>query len=291
MDLSIFGYKFMQNALLAGFLGGVACSLIGVLVVTMHLSFIGVAISHAAFAGALCGVWLGFNPQVGALAFSLLATAVIGPLADRGEFNVDTPIGIIFSLMMGLAFMFMGLLPGPKTQALELLWGSILTVKDGDLVVLAAVAGVVSVLVVIFFKEIQAVIFNRQIALAVGIPADSIFYGLLFLTGLVITASLRSIGGLLIFNLILNPAAAAYQLTYSLRWMFVLSALFGVLSAWMGLLVSYWLNVPSGATIVLISALIFVLTLAFSPKRKVQKIQGQTYRKASELMSRDPRKT
>lgn len=271
MDLSIFGYKFMQNAILAGLLGGVACSLIGVFVVTMNLSFIGVAISHAAFAGALCGAWLGFSPQVGAFLFSLVAAAIIGPLADRGEFNPDTPIGIIFSVTMGLAFMFMGLLPGPKTEALELLWGSILTVSDRDLVLLAIVAAVVLVLVVLFFKEIQAVIFHRQIALAVGIPANLIFYGLLFLTGSVITASLRSIGGLLIFNLILNPAAAAYQLTYNLRAMFVLSALFGVLSTWLGLFVSYLFNVPSGATIVVISAVIFLIAASFSPKRRVRK--------------------
>jgi len=271
MDLSIFSYQFMQNALLAGLLGGVACSLTGVFVVTMNLSFIGVAISHAAFAGALCGAWLGFNPLTGAFLFSLAAAAVIGPLADRGEFNPDTPIGIIFSVTMGLAFLFMGLLPGPKTQALELLWGSILTVHDRDLVWLAVVAAVVILAVALFFKEIQAVIFHREAALAVGIPAHLIFYGLLFLTGAVITASLRSIGGLLIFNLILNPAAAAYQLTYNLRTMFFLSALFGLVSTWLGLFVSYLLNVPSGATIVIVSALIFIAAAAFSPKRKVKK--------------------
>lgn len=265
----------MQNAILAGLLGGVACSLIGVFVVTMNLSFIGVAIAHAAFAGALCGAWLGFSPQAGAFIFSLVAVAVIGPLADRGEFNPDTPIGIIFSLTMGLAFLFMGLLPGPKTQALELLWGSILTVSNFDLVLLFIVAVIVLTLVMLFFKEIQAVIFHREAALAIGIPANLIFYSMLFLTGSVITASLRSIGGLLIFNLILNPAAAAYQLTYSLRTMFILSASFGILSTWLGLLISYLFNTPSGATIVLVSTVIFIIAAAFSPKRKVKKWKNE----------------
>ncbi|WP_207707584.1 metal ABC transporter permease [Desulfofundulus thermobenzoicus] len=275
MDLSILSYQFMQNAILAGLLGGVACSLIGVFVVTMNLSFIGVAISHAAFAGALCGTWLGFNPLAGAFLFSLVAAAVIGPLADRGEFNPDTPIGIIFSVTMGMAFLFMGLLPGPKTQALELLWGSILTVNDRDLLLLAVVAAVVVSLVVLFFKEIQAVIFHREVALAVGIPASLIFYGLLFLTGVVITVSLRSIGGLLIFNLILNPAAAAYQLTYNLRLMFILSSLFGVLSTWTGLFLSAMFDLPSGATIVIVSGVIFVIAASFSPKRKVKKWEDE----------------
>jgi len=214
---------------------------------------------------------VGFNPVAGAFLFSLVASAIIGPLADRGEFNPDTPIGIIFSVTMGLAFLFMGLLSGPKTQALELLWGSILTVNGRDLLLLAIVAAVVVSLVVLFFKEIQTVIFHREVALAVGIPANLIFYGLLFLTGAVITASLRSIGGLLIFNLILNPAAAAYQLTYNLRLMFVLSSFFGVFSTWVGLFLSSLFDLPSGATIVIVSAIIFVIAASFSPKRKVKK--------------------
>ncbi len=270
MDLSILHYEFMQNAVLAGALGGTACALIGVLVVTMHLSFIGVAIAHAAFAGALCGTLIGISPTACAFAFSLAAVAVIGPLADRGEFNPDTPIGIVFSLTMGLAFLFMGITPGPKTDALELLWGSILTVTQPDLVLLAAVALLTAFLVVLFFKEIQAVIFHRELALAVGLPANLIFYAMLVLTGAAITVSLSSIGGLLIFNLILNPAAAAYQLTYSLRRMFFIAAALGILSTWIGLLGSYLFRFPSGATIVLVSTLVFVAAAACSPKRRVK---------------------
>jgi manganese/iron transport system permease protein len=174
---------------------------------------------------------------------------------------------------MGLAFLFMGLMPGPKTQALELLWGSILTVTDSDLALLALVAAVVVVTAVVFFKEIQALMFSREIALAAGIPATLIFYGLLFLTGATVAATLRSIGGLLIFNLILNPAAAAYQLTYNLKCLFLLATLFGMAAGWLGLLVSYLLNLPSGATIVVISAGMFVLTPLFSPKRRVKQWQ------------------
>jgi manganese/iron transport system permease protein len=262
----------MQNAVLAGALGGSACALIGVLVVTMHLSFIGVAIAHAAFAGALCGTVLGISPIFCAFAFSLAAVAVIGPLADRGEFNPDTPIGIVFSLTMGLAFLFMGITPGPKTDALELLWGSILTVTRPDLALLAAVALAVILLIALFFKEIQAVIFHREVALAVGLPANLIFYAILVLTGSAITVSLSSIGGLLIFNLILNPAAAAFQLTYSLRRMFLLAAAFGILSTWLGLFGSYFFHFPSGATIVLVSTSIFIAAAACSPKRRVKKL-------------------
>jgi len=270
LELSIFGYQFMQNAILSGFLGGIACATIGVFVVLMHMPFIGVCMSHAAFAGALLGLWLGFDPLIGAFGLSLLAAAIIGPLADRGQLNPETSVGVIFSLMLGLAFLFMGLMPGTKSSALELLWGSILTNTRTDIIILGVVAAVVVGVVVVFFKEIKATIFHRDMARSVGIPATVILYGVLFLTGATITASLRSIGGLLIFSLILNPAAAAYQLTYSMKRMFLLSAVFGVISSWIGLLISYLFNVPSGATIVVTSSVIFMLAAIFSPKRKVK---------------------
>lgn len=271
LDLSIFSYQFMQNAIMATFLGGIACSIIGVFVVLLHMPFIGVAMSHAAFAGGLLGIWLGFDPVLGALLFSLAAAAVIGPLADHGELSPETSLGVVFSLMLGLAFLIIGLIPGTRSEALGLLWGSVLTVTRTDILLLAVVAVVVVGLVIIFFKEVQATVFNRQIALAVGLPATVIFYAILFLTGGTVTVSLSSIGGLLIFSLILNPAAAAYQLTYNMKKMFLLSAVFGVASGWGGLLVSYLFNIPSGATIVIVSSIVFMICAVFSPKRKAKK--------------------
>jgi len=266
----------MQNAIISAFLGGIACGTIGVFVVLMHMPFIGVCMSHAAFAGALLGLWLGFNPLLGAFALSLLSAAIIGPLADRGELSPETSTGVIFSLMLGLAFLFMGLMTSTKSGALGLLWGSILTNTRGDIIILGIVAVVVVGLVVIFYKEIQATIFHRDMALSVGVPATLFMYGILFLTGATITASLRSIGGLLIFSLILNPAAAAYQLTYSMKRMFLLSAGFGIFSGWMGLLFSYLFNIPSGATIVVTSSVIFMIAAIFSPKRKVKGWQAKS---------------
>jgi len=273
VDLSIFGYQFMQNAILVGFLGGISCATIGVFVVLMHMPFIGVAMSHSAFAGALFALWLGFDPLLGALLFSLLAAAVIGPLADRGELSPETSLGVIFSLMLGIAFLFMGLLPGTKSGALDLLWGSILTSTWSDIIILAVVAVIVVGLVIVFFKEIKATIFNRNMALSVGLPATLILYCVLFMTGATVTASLRSIGGLLIFSLILNPAAAAYQLTYNMKKLFILSACFGVLASWVGLLISYLFDIPSGATIVVTSSVIFMISTVFSPKRKIKNWQ------------------
>ncbi len=274
--MNILEYQFMQNALLAGLCGGITCAVVGVFVVAMHLSFIGVCIAHAAFAGALLGVWAGFDPLLGALVFSLIAAAAIGPLADRGELSPDTSIGIVFSLMLGLAFLFMGLMPGARTEALNLFWGSILTVSRRDLIFLGAVALVMIGLVAAFYKEVMAVVCHRQVAVAVGIPAALVFYGILFATGVTITASLQSIGGLLVYSLILNPAAAAYQLTYSLKRMLLIASAFGILSCWAGLAASYLFDLPSGASIVIVSSIIFGLAVAFSPKRKVRRWREKT---------------
>lgn len=270
MDLSIFSYQFMQNALLISFLGGIACAVIGVFVVLIHMPFIGVCMSHAAFAGALLALWIGIDPLIGAFTLSLASAAIIGPLADRGELNPETSVGIIFSLMLGIAFLIMGMMPTTQSAAWDLLWGSILTNTRADVLLLAIIAIIVVGLVMIFYKEVKATIFNRDTALAVGIPSTVILYGILFMTGATITATLKPIGGLLIFSLILNPAAAAYQLTYSLKKMFILAACFGVASGWIGLFISYAFNIPSGATIVIISSIIFMLAAVFSPKRKLK---------------------
>jgi len=282
LDLSIFSYLFMQNAILAGLLGGISCGIIGVFVVLMHMPFIGVAMSHAAFAGALMGLWLGFDPVIGASIFCLAASVVVGPLADRGQLSPETSLGVIFSLMLGIAFLFIGIIPNTRSAALDLLWGSILTTSGEDIVLLAIVAFLVVAIVLLFEKEIRATLFNRNVALAVGIPATLVLYCIILLTGATITVTLRSIGGLLIFSLILNPAAAAYQLTYSLKRMYLLSATFGVLSCWIGLIISYYLNIPSGATIVITSSLVFMLAAIFSPKRKTPELTQSSIQEAKQ---------
>ncbi|NJB66595.1 manganese/iron transport system permease protein [Desulfobaculum xiamenense] len=268
MDASIFHYAFMQKALLAGFLGGVSCALAGVVVVTMRITAIGTCMAHAAFAGALLGILLGIDPTPLAFAFSLGAAGIIGPLADRADFAPETVVGIVFSAMLGLAFLFVGLLPGPRTAALNLFWGNILTVGWHDIAYMGGTTLVLLAALALFFKEIQAVLCHRATALAVGIPATAIFNAMLFATGATVAASLQSIGGLLIFSLIINPAAAAYQLSYSLKHIFPLAALFGVASCWGGLALSYAFDIPSGAVIVMLSTALFIACTILSPKKR-----------------------
>ncbi|MEN6372401.1 MAG: metal ABC transporter permease [Armatimonadota bacterium] len=270
--LEAFNDPFLQRAILAALFAGIACSVVGVLVVTMRISFLGVCMSHAAFAGALLGLVISANPMWLAIIASLIAAGALGPLADRGDFAPDTAIGIVFSSALGISFLLLSIIPGPKAEALGLLWGSVLTVTTGSLYLLAAVAAGAALLVKLFFKELQTVVFNRELARSLGLPATWVFYGILVLSGLTTTASLNAIGGLLVFSLIVNPAAAAYQLTYSLKKMFIIAAVFGVASGWIGLAISWKLNLPTGALIILASCALFILANVFSPKRRARKI-------------------
>jgi len=235
----------------------------------MGIPFVGVAMSHAAFAGAIFGLFFQINPLLMAMIFSLASTLLIGPIADRGDLNPNISIGIIFSTLLGIAFLGIGLIKGPKTQAFNFIWGNILTVSSRDLRFLTGITVTVVLFLVLLYKEIQAVLFSRELAKAVGIPEKWLFYFLLFLCGATVTFSLNIIGGLLIFSLIINPPSAAYQLTYSLKKMYLLSVLFSVGSCVLGLLFSYIFDVPSGAVIIIVSSLIFGVCLLVSPKRRL----------------------
>jgi manganese/iron transport system permease protein len=267
--LEIFQYHFFQRALLAAVIGGTACGIVGVWVVLMRRPFVGVAMSHAAFAGAIFGLLFHVNPLLMAVLFCLASTALIGPIADRGDFDPNISIGIIFSIVLGIAFLGMGLLQGPKTDALHFIWGNILTISSHDVLLLLIIAVIVMIFLILLYKEIKAILFNRELARAVGIPEKILFYCLLFLCGTTVTFNLNTIGGLLIFSLIVNPPSAAFQLTYNLKTMYVLSIVFAVSSCLLGLIVSYLFNVPSGAVIIIVSSCIFGVCLILTPKKRV----------------------
>jgi len=264
---SFLGYGFMVKALWMGLLGGAACGAIGVFVVLWRISFVGVCISHAAFAGALLGLWLGLPPLAAGLVGSLGAAGLIGPLADRPTFSPDTAIGVIFSVMLSLAMLALGLLPGAKTEGLGLIWGSLLTVTRLDLWLMGGTAALLLGFLCLFFKEIQATLGQRRAAMAAGIPARAIYYASLTMLGLVVAIALKAIGGLLIYSLIVLPAAAALQLTYRLRSMFLLAALGGAIASVVGLWLSFHLGIPTGTAVVLTAAALLLLAIAVSPKR------------------------
>ncbi len=258
----------LWRPLAAAVLGGVVCGTVGVWVVMMEIPFVGVAMSHAAFAGSILGMLLGINPLVAAALFCLAVSLAIGPVAERADLAPSVSLGIIFSLVLGLAFLGLGLMRGPRGAALGLIWGNVLLVSGRDLALMAAVTGAVLAFLALFYKEIKAVLYNRAVARAAGVPERTLFFAMLALCGLAVTANLSTIGGLLIFSLVVNPPSAALQLTWRLRTMYLLSMLFAVGSCLVGLAVSWLLDVPAGAVIVITSSAVFGVALLVSPKRK-----------------------
>ncbi|MBQ7256772.1 MAG: metal ABC transporter permease [Abditibacteriota bacterium] len=251
---------------LAIIFAGLSCSLIGVLLVTLNVSFLGICMSHAAFLGVLVSLILGINPFIGALVCTSLTAGIIGPIADKSKITPETSIGIMFSAVMGLAFIFMKFLPN-STMATDYLWGSVLTLSNFDVLFLGILALVICLILTVFGRQITIVLFDRVLATSFGINAKLIFYTILICCGLVTTASIGSIGGLLVFSLILNPAVSAYQLTFSIKKMFILAALFGVGACVIGLSLAWWLDLPVGATTVVTSTVLYVISLFFSVKR------------------------
>jgi len=260
--LEILSHNYFQNALIGSILAGVGLGIVGVWVVLLRIPFVGVAISHAAFAGSVIGLLLGIDPVMMAIVFSLLASVLIGPIAEKSGLEANVIIGIIFSLVLGVAFLGLGLIKGPKTEAFNLIWGSILTLSRRNIYFNAGITFFVILFVVFLGKEIKAVFYNREVATSCGIPEKFIFFSLLFLSGFVICLNLNTIGGMLIFSLLINPPSAARILTHNLSKMYLLSILFGIVSCLSGLFFSYIFGIPAGATIIIISSLIFIISLA-----------------------------
>ncbi|QCC85527.1 metal ABC transporter permease [Desulfovibrio desulfuricans] len=262
-----FHYAFLQRALLMAVLGGSVCGAMGVFVVLWRMSLVGMCVSHAAFAGALVALWLGAPPLAGGLAASLGAASAVGPLAQKPGLSLDTAMGVVFSVVMSLAMLALGLMPGARTEGLSLIWGSLLTVTGFDLQLMSGTALLLFGFIFLFFKEIEAIMGQRRAAAAAGIPVRGIHYACLALMGLVVAFALKAIGGLLIYALIVTPAATALQLTYRLSRMFLLSALFGIIACVSGLWLSFHWAVPPGAVIVLVSCAMLMAAMAVSPKK------------------------
>jgi len=251
-------------------LTGVACGLLGTFVVRLRLSSLGFTMSHAAFAGAALGLALGIEPLGLALAGAVLTAAVLGPVAERAKLPTDVITGVLFPLAMALGLIFLFLAPGTamSSSALSLLWGSLLAMTPEELLRLVGLTGVVGLVIALFFKEFQALLFDRKLAEESGISTRPFYYLILFLTGVTIALALRLVGGLLIFVLLQSPAATALQFSCDLKKIFLWAALLGVAYAFAGLLLSFAFNLPLGSAIVLVASLTFGLAVWVSPKRR-----------------------
>lgn len=250
--------SFFYLVMFAGAIAGASTGLLGVYIVGMRMPFIGISISHAAMAGTIFAYLLGFNPALGAIAASIITStslAAIRPEKSRLDTNVG--LAITFSLMLGFTFLGIGLVQGSRSEVLGLLWGSILFVQKRAVIVITIMALLLAAFTIAFNKELKVLLFSRSIAAATGVHESFVYCLFLALCGIILSVNLPIIGGLLIFSLITNPAAAAYQVCRGHRSVVVTATLLGALTAVVGFLLSFYLELPTGACIVIVSTLIF----------------------------------
>jgi zinc transport system permease protein len=257
--VDIFQLPFMRRALVAGLLVALMCGVVGVFVVQRGLSFLGDGLAHAAFGGVALGLLLGVEqPLWVALAFTLVASLGIAWVRDHTRLSSDTAIGIFFAVSVALGVMFISFETQFNVDAWHLLFGSILGIGRQELYLIAGLAPLSLGLLGLLWSRLAYATFDAELAQTDGVRVRRLEYLLFALAAVVIVASVRVVGAILIAAYLVIPAASARLVTRSLFSMTLLSALLGVLSTAFGLCASYFLEVPSGSTIILTQALLFL---------------------------------
>jgi len=259
--MGILHYEFVRNAVIASILVGIACGIVGSLVVVKRIVFISGGISHAAFGGIGIGLFLGFNPVIAAIPFSILSALLIGAL-KRARVSEDTSIGILWAVGMAIGIIFASLTPGYATDLISYLFGNILMVSKQDIIMMIALDSLIILLIILFYREFLAVCFDEEFAATLGIPVDLFYSMLLCGVALSVVVLVKVVGIILVIALLTIPAAIAKQFMNDLKNMIIASTFVCIALTIAGLYLSFVLNLPSGATIVLFSALSFGVSAA-----------------------------
>ena len=265
-------FEFMQRALLGSIVVGTTCSFIGVFVVLRGMAFAGSGLAHAAFGGVALGFLLAVNPLFTAVIFCLGTAGLIQIAGRRAQIRLDTAIGIFFAFTMALGVVFIGLMKRYDARVYGYLFGNVLGITPGNLWAMLGLAAVVIGTVVVLYKEFKFLSFDEETAQASGLPTAVLSFLLLVLLALTVVVSLKAVGIILVEALLVLPAATAYQLTNRYGMMFLLSWVAGVVASGVGLVVSYYLEIPSGAAIVIAATVLFGLATLLSPKRRPCKV-------------------
>ncbi|MCW3130314.1 MAG: metal ABC transporter permease [Methanophagales archaeon] len=257
--IEILQYEFMRNALIAALLASIACGIIGVYVVVKRIVFISGGIAHAAFGGIGLGYFLGVNPVLGVIPFSIAAALIMGVISKRTKIPEDTAIGILWVMGMALGVIFVALSPGYAPELFGYLFGSILTVPTSDIILMLSLNAAIIAVVFSLHREFQAISFDEEYATTIGLPTERLYLLLLCLIALTVVLLIRVVGVILVIALLTIPAAMSRQFTHRLSSMMFLSVFLCAVFTICGLWLSYAFDLPSGATIVLVSGTAFIL--------------------------------
>lgn len=257
--MEILEYTFFQNALLGAFLASIACAFVGTYIVVRRLVFISGGITHASFGGIGIGVYMGINPVASAMAFSVLSAFGIQWLSRRGNVREDSAIAMFWTLGMSIGILCSFLTPGFAADLPSFLFGSILTIGTADLMLLAVVTAVVTVAFALLYRPILSIAFDPVFARSRRLPVSFVEYFMMALIAVTIVSTLRIVGVVLALSLLTVPQMTANLFTDSFRRIVAWSIVIGWTDSLAGLALSYWLNVPSGASIIFASILIYLV--------------------------------
>ncbi len=262
-------YAFMQRALVASLLVGVICAVLSCFLLVKRWALLGDAISHAVLPGVALAYLLGLPFFVGAVTTGILTALGISAVERHTRVKEDSAMGIVFTGAFALGFVLVSRIRSKAVDLFHILFGNVLGVSDGDLILTAATGAVVLAVVLLLYKELVLWTFDPVAAAAMGLPTGVLHYTLMFLLSLTIVASLQTVGIVLVVAMLITPGAVAFLLTDRMSRMLGVAVAVGVVSTVSGLFLSYHLNVASGATMVLVASFLFVAAVLAGPREGV----------------------
>jgi ABC-type Mn2+/Zn2+ transport system permease subunit len=268
MDLILepLGSAFFVRALLAAAIVGVVCAVVGTYVVLKGIAFIGDAIAHAAFPGVVAAFLLGVPFYLGAAVAAVGTSLAIGYVTRRARIRTDTAIGVLFAGTFAFGVFLYSTIQGYVADLFSFLFGQLLSTSLQDLVALVILGGIVLAVVAVLWKELLYATFDPLGAAASGLRVDLLESLFLALIALTIVISLQAIGIILVVAMLVTPAATAQLLTVRFGRMMSIACALAVGASIAGLYLSYWLDVASGATIVLVQTAVFLVVLSIGPR-------------------------
>lgn len=262
--LELFQYEFIRNAVLAGILASLACGIVGTFIVVKRLTFVSGGIAHTAYGGVGLGYFLGIPPITGAIIFSLLASVGIASLRAKKNQNEDTLIGIMWAFGMSLGILFISFSSGYTPDLMSYLFGNILAVSSFEILLMVALNIIIFIVVKYNFRKFEAVTFDEEYSRAIGLNVDKYFLLLYLLIALTVVLLIKVVGIILVIALMSIPASISLNFSNSLKKMIIYSILIGMLLTLFGLFLSYFLNLPSGSTIIIVSATAYLIIYFFN---------------------------
>ena len=262
-----FQYSFMLRGLWASLIVGVVCPILGSYVVLRGMAFFGDALAHIILPGVVIAFLLGWPYAVGALIFGILAALLIGFISRRTDIKDDTAIGVVFAGAFALGVALISLQRSYAVDLTHILFGDLLGVSNADLMLMGILGLLVLLTVFTFYKEFLVLSFDPILAKTLRLPVIFLQNLLLVLLAIVIVISLQAVGIALVLAMLVTPASSAYLLTRRLPSMMLLGALIGAVSSVLGLYLSFYINIASGASIVLVATAIFAIIFVIAPRR------------------------